>query len=166
MNTAPQKNSKVSPKKEVGVMDVMKKDRGMNSGERLNSVQVIQKFFQNQGAKKEDFEMFVKKLYVFLKEPGKKLLQVNNSVFLLTLVSPGVVEVNVLTIDPPNVFGQSLQGMVKALKNQGVKKIYGYSNTTQYLDVMKQTGIPFKTNQSEKVMNGTAVPVLTFEADI
>lgn len=138
----------------------------MDETQKLNSVEVIHQAMKSQIEAGLDFEHFLKQLATLLKKPNHKLIQLNNTVFLLHKVSNSTCDVKILTIDNPQTIIESFKALMDVLKKSGIKKIRGYSESQGFVDMANQSGIPFKLGHSRKMINGKETPVFTFEAEI
>lgn len=115
---------------------------------------------------KVDMDTFLKKLAGWTQKQNNKLLQIGNTVFLLTLVNPQTCQVSYLNADTEPNLVENVKGMVKALKNEGLKKMTAYANDQKYVQVVQKTGLPFKIQQGQGMSATGAVPAYTFELDL
>ena len=132
----------------------------------MNSLEIVKKAAYNQMGPQADIDTFLRKLAGWTKKQNNKILQVGNTVFLLTLVNPQACQVSILNADSePNLI-ENIKGAVKALKNEGLKKMTGYANDQKYVQMAQKTGLPFKIQQGQGMAQGGAVPAYTFELDL
>lgn len=124
---------------------------------------IIKQSVQREGV--TDFEDYLKKLGVVMRDPKNKLVMFGNTVFFLKLKPPATVEMHTFSIDQPMQLVEAFKGVAKLLKNQGIKKALTYADSPAYVKLAKQTGLPVKIGQGAKVIKGVAKPVYTFEMD-
>ena len=132
----------------------------------MNSLEIVKKSVYEQMGTKADINTFLKKLASWTKKQNNKILQVGNTVFLLTLVNPQTCQVSILNADNEFNLIENIKGAVKALRNEGLKKITGYANDKKYLQLAQKTGLPFKVQQGQGMAQDGAVPAYTFELDL
>ncbi len=102
----------------------------------------------------------------YTKTTPSKLVQVGNSVFLLTVTGPGTAEVHIFSKEPPSVWPARGKVLVNIARSLGVKKLTSYATHPGVQKLMASSGLPVKTGQSQKVIGNQARPVYTFELDL
>jgi hypothetical protein len=113
-----------------------------------------------------DSQKILKKLAVMLQNKQKyRLVQIGNTVFFLTQQEPGVVESHIFTQDSPAKIGEAYKKIVAALKKEGMKKGYTYSDNPGFRRVAEMTGLPIKITQTTKQIGNTMKPVYMYEMD-
>lgn len=132
----------------------------------MNSLEIVKKAIYEQMGPKVDMDTFLKKLAGWTQKQNNKLLQIGNTVFLLTLVNPQTCQVSYLNADTEPNLVENVKGMVKALKNEGLKKMTAYAGDPKYVQVVQKTGLPFKIQQGQGMSATGAVPAYTFELDL
>lgn len=132
----------------------------------MNSLEIIKQAFYNQAGYKADVDTFLQKLAGWTQTEGNKILQVGNTVFLLTLINPETCQVSILNADTEENLVENIQGAVNALKNEGLSKLVGYADTPQYVQIAKKTGFPFKISQGQGMSQNGMTPAYIFELDL
>jgi hypothetical protein len=132
----------------------------------MDVLQIIQASMGNQLPAGMNMDTFMRKLATKLKDGKTKLVQLGNSVFLVSLIGDGVVEFHTFSAEQPQSLLKNYLGLAKVLKNQGIKKATTYSDRPEFVDLAKKSGLPVKIAQSQKMMDGQMKPVYTFELDL
>ena len=151
---------------DVGVLDAIKKTRGEDESKTMNALQVVQTSMANQLPPGVTMDTFLRKLATALQNPNNKLVQIGNSVFMVTLVGDGVVQFHTFSAEQPQKLLKNYLGLAKLLKKQGIKKATTYSDRPEFVDLAKKSGLPVKVGQSQKMMGSEMKPVYTFELDL
>jgi len=140
-----------------------KKNEISGQGAELDSVSIIRKDAIKQGLNPDEILVKVNKLK---QNPRVELVQFGNTVFLLQLVAPFTVEVHIFTSD--NMMGvlQNYQKLADALKAQGIKKGYTYSDEPMFKKIVERSGMPVKITQTQKQIKGQMKPVYMYEMDL
>ena len=132
----------------------------------MNSLEIVKQAAHTQMGANADMDTFLKKLVGWTKKANNKLVQIGNTVFLVTLINPQTCQVSILNADSePNLIN-NIKGIAKTLKSQGIKKMTGYANDKKYLDLAKKTQLPFKIKQGQGMAQDSAVPAYVFELDL
>jgi hypothetical protein len=153
----------VAAKKEqpFDARNAIKQEQGESA--KKTPEQIIRNDIAKQGG---DVEKMLKKLTVMLQDKAKvKLVQFGNTVFLVRQVEPGVVESHIFTEDSPARIGDNYKKLVMALKKEGMKKGYTYSDNPGFRRVAEMTGLPIKITQTTKQVGGQMKPVYLYEMD-
>jgi len=151
---------------DMEMMDTVRQAQGQGPAGQMNSLQIIKKAIEPQLASGLDWDDFQRRLVGWIRTRNNKLLQIGNTVFLLTFLSPEVCQFSILNADSEANLLQNISGLSKALKNHNFKKMIAYANEPKYVELAKKTKLPVKIGQSQKVVNGEAIPVYTFEMDV
>lgn len=121
-------------------------------------------------AKKEnpglDQNKFVAQLAKLLKNPANKLLQVGNSVFLLFIKKPGVIEFHTFSTASPQQLVQEAHQAIDAVKKAGAKHLYTFTNDPRLVKLVQSTGLPWKVSQSQQVIGNHASPAYRLDLDL
>jgi hypothetical protein len=107
-------------------------------------------------------QQLIGSLGLLLQQPGNKLIQFGNSVFLVMVKAPGEVEVHTFSAETPENLIQNYIKGAAYLKKIGVKKITTYSDNPAFQKVAKSTGLPVKINQTVKQQGGEMKPVYEY----
>lgn len=121
-------------------------------------------------AKKEnpglDQKKFVAQLAKLLKNPANKLLQVGNSVFLLFIKKPGVIEFHTFSTASPQELVQDAHQAIGAVKKAGAKHLYTFTSDPRLVKLVQSTGLPWKVSQSQQVIGNHASPAYRLDLDL
>lgn len=165
MLPTPPKNPNIAPQQNQGdaaVMDAIKKEQG-ESGEQKAADIILRDAALAEGADPEDFFF---RLASMVKNAGAKLVQINNSVFLVIPKQQGVVETHIATQESPKGIARAYSGLAKTLKNQGVQRAYTYSDNPAFQSVAKLTGLNVKISQDAKYIGGKMNPSYVYELEL
>ena len=165
MLPTPPKNPNIAPQQNqdnAAVMDAIKKEQG-ESGEQKTADIILRDAALAEGADPEDFFF---RLASMVKNAGAKLVQINNSVFLVIPKQQGVVETHIATQESPKGIARAYAGLAKTLKNQGVQKAYTYSDNPAFQSVAKLTGLNVKISQDAKYIGGQMKPSYIYELEL
>jgi hypothetical protein len=165
MLPTPPKNPNIAPQQNqdnAAVMDAIKKEQG-ESGEQKAADIILRDAALAEGADPEEFFF---KLASMVKNAGAKLVQINNSVFLVIPKQQGVVETHIATQESPKGIARAYSGLAKTLKNQGVQKAYTYSDNPAFQSVAKLTGLNVKISQDAKYIGGQMKPSYIYELEL
>lgn len=165
MLPTPPKNPNIAPQQNqdnAAVMDVIKKEQG-ESGEQKAADIILRDAALAEGADPEEFFF---KLASMVKNAGAKLVQINNSVFLVIPKQQGVVETHIATQESPKGMARAYAGLAKTLKNQGIQKAYTYSDNPAFQSIAKLTGLDVKISQDAKYIGGQMKPSYVYELEL
>ena len=165
MLPTPPKNPNIAPQQNQGdaaVMDAIKKEQG-ESGEQKAADIILRDAALAEGADPEDFFF---RLASMVKNAGAKLVQINNSVFLVIPKQQGVVETHIATQESPKGIARAYSGLAKTLKNQGEQRAYTYSDNPAFQSVAKLTGLNVKISQDAKYIGGKMNPSYVYELEL
>ena len=150
-----------------GPTNAIKQQRGMGpAAPDMTPTEILKQYFDNTNTKEPDFQTFLTKLLTLLKNEKNRLVKVGNTVFLLTDIGNGSVEMHTATSENPEVAIKSFHGLVKLLKSQGMKKIITYADRPAYIEIAKKTGLPWKTSQTTRVTGDQAKPSYSLELEL
>lgn len=68
------------------------------------------------------------------------MLRENDSVFIADAVEPGVYGVNTFSIDPPEIFNESVANVVNQFKKSNIKEIRGQGSDSQMVQALEAIG--------------------------
>ena len=83
-----------------------------------------------------------------LESPSNKLVHLGNTLFLVMVKEPGVVEIHTMSEETPQGLARNFVNLSNYLKNIGVKKWYSYSEDTRFKKIAEMTKLPLKIEQS------------------
>ena len=150
-----------------GPTNAIKQQRGMGpAAPDMTPTEILKQYFDNTNTKEPDFQTFLTKLLTLLKNEKNRLVKVGNTVFLLTDIGNGSVEMHTATSENPDAAIKSFHGLVKLLKSQGMKKIITYADRPAYIEIAKKTGLPWKTSQTTRVTGDQAKPSYSLELEL
>lgn len=167
MAATPEKKPLVAQPVKPDVMGALRSQAGGGPMNKMNSVQIIKEAIRGKLPAGMNEDKFLSGLAQMLKDPNRKLVQMDNVVFLLQRTGPTDVEFHAYIADPNmrNVV-RSVQGLAKLLRREGIKKATTYGDGPQWAKIAEMTGIPVKTSQVMQNIGGQMKPVYKFEADL
>lgn len=101
-----------------------------------------------------------------LQNPRNKLLQVKNTVFLIMVKSPGVIEFHTFTTAGPKELVDDAKKAIETVKQSGAKKLISFSPDARFNKLIQATGYPWKITQSQATIGGKAMPAYRYELDL
>lgn len=121
-------------------------------------------------AKKEnpglDEKKFTAQLGKLLKNPANKLLQVGQSVFLMFIKQPGVIEFHTFSTGTPQQLKQDALAAVQTVKRAGAKHLYTFTSDPRLVKLVQSTGLPWRVSQSQQVVGSHASPAYRLDLDL
>jgi len=153
-------------KADIDIMGAIRKERGEASEKRKSAVDLIWESVASQMPPGVDREKFVIALAQQIKAGPHKLLQVGNTVFLMTAVGPGTIEFVTFTREPLAALVQRYRTAADIVRKMGVKKVRAWSADAGMQRIVKSVGLPVTFGQGEKMLYGKMVPVFTFEINL
>lgn len=145
----------------------MKTDQSKTPGATPTEVQqiidVMFKYFKKETGSEEKANQYINGVAdLITKNPSAKLIQLGNTVFLVLVNSPGVVEVHTMAADEQSAtLAKNFVTLTNILKNMGTKQAYTYSDDSRFAAVAKRTRLPFETSKIKK--DGKEYTVYTVE---
>lgn len=120
-------------------------------GQDRRLLSVLNKYFlrETNGNQREADEMMAK-LATILQEPGAKLVNINNIVFLILVRGKGAVEVHTMAVNliPANMV-EGFKKLAQYLKSIGVTMAYTYTEDRRFARIARQTRLPIKEFKEE-----------------
>lgn len=108
-----------------------------------------------------DTEQLLNNIALAIKSQQSVLLQKNDSVLLVTMISGSDAEVNLYTQDSPIVLSRSLKYFLEVLKNSPLRAIYGDSDDINFVNLLSKVGSKFqKKVQKSDLPNYTWMALL------
>lgn len=96
----------------------------------------------------EEANQFILGLAQVVQEDGAKLVHFGNTLFLILVRAPGVVEVHTMAVSEDSVtLAKHFNLCAQYLKNIGVKVAFAYAEDPKFAVVAKRTKLPFKTKE-------------------
>lgn len=121
-------------------------------------------------AKKEnpalDQKKFTAQLAKILKNPANKLLQVRNTVFLMFIKQPGVIEFHTFSTSSPQELLQDAKGAIEVVKRAGAKHLYTFTTDPKLVKLVQSTGLPWQVSQSQQSVGKNAFPAYRLDLDL
>ena len=150
-----------------GTLDTIKKQKGMKTaGPAKSTTDIIRATFEQENPGDDTFETFLQKLLGFLRDPGNKLIRIEDTVFLTSRQPDGSVEIHISSNESPDAIAKNLQNGAKLLKSVGVNKVTGYSFNPIIQKIIERSGLPVQVSQITKVVGDEAVPAYHFELEL
>jgi hypothetical protein len=165
MALPPEKTPIVAPRQKPIDDDVMSLVRGEKIVQDApkDTLGIIGEVARQSGQNPDKFQ---RQLLSYIQQTGAKLLQIGNSVFLLTPVEPGVVESHILTVGGAKEMAQSYVNLAKQLKGMGVSVLRTYTDNPAHTAVAKMTKLPITTRQESRMVGNEMKPVYVFELEL
>lgn len=113
-------------------------------------VQIMRRSFTKEtGSEQRADELIQGIVNMVQQKPGAVfLVHIDNTVFLLLLNSPGVIEVHTMAADnDSHAMAKAFVKLSDYLRNLGVKRAYSYSNDPRFAAVAKRTRLPITTQK-------------------
>lgn len=112
--------------------------------------EIIYGYFQKEFGSAQKANVMMQKLAGLLQDPGVKLVQFGNTVFLVILVEPQVAEIHTMSLDEQSsTLASHFVELANFLKNIGVREAYTYSDDPRFAAVAKRTRLPIETEQMQ-----------------
>jgi hypothetical protein len=84
-----------------------------------------------------------------VQKEGARLIQMGNTVLMITPKGPGVIELHTSSIDSPEeIVKQWRTFLTKTAKSMGIKKVLSYSNNPAITRLVQKVGLPIKISQT------------------
>lgn len=112
-----------------------------------NAVEIIQQSMAQQGFDAQTIDQALSGVAAIVQGPGAKLVNINNSVFLVLVRGPGEVEVHTFSSETPQALARNYVELAKYLKNIGVKIAKTFSDDPRFQQIAKMTRLPVKINE-------------------
>lgn len=132
-------------------------------GQERRLLSVINKYFLREtGGDQKQADEMMRKLATIVQEPGAKLVNFDNVVFLVLVRGKGAVEVHTMAIDliPSNMVG-AFKKLAEYLKSIGVKLAYTYTEDRRFARIARQTKLPIQELKEE--IDGKTMYIYTVE---
>lgn len=109
------------------------------------AIKILTDYFKSEGQSDEQVAQSVNNIAAMVQEPGAKLVQYRNVVFMVLVRGEGVVEFHTAGNEPnPRDFVRDLIDLADYLKSIGVKTMYSYASDPKYKTFTKMTKLPWK----------------------
>lgn len=102
----------------------------------------------------------------FLKSGPNKLIQIGNTVFMLEGKGPGVAELSVFSIEPPNVLPQRIKAGANTARQMGYRRIVAFIDSPALLNMLPQLQMKMQVSQGAKQIGGEMVPMTRVDVDL
>jgi hypothetical protein len=115
-------------------------------GQERRLLSVLNKYFLREtGGDQQEADVMMKKLATVVQDPGAKLINIDNIVFLILVRGKGAVEVHTMAADliPANMV-KGFKKLAEYLKEIGVKLAYTYTEDRRFARIARQTRLPYK----------------------
>ena len=110
-------------------------------------------FSKEVGGDKQKTNQMLASLATMVKEPGVKLVHLNDILFLIIVRGSAMVEVHTMSSDiTPSDLDKGFQQLPSYLKNIGVKVAYSYSDDRRFARIARQTKLPIR--EVEETVDG------------
>jgi hypothetical protein len=132
-------------------------------GQERRLLSTVNKYFLREtGGNQREADEMMGKLATVLQEPGAKLVDINNIVFLILVRGKGAVEVHTMAADliPANMVA-GFKKLAEYLKSIGVTLAYTYTEDRRFARIARQTRLPIKELKEE--MDGKTIYIYVVE---
>ena len=131
-----------------------------------NTVQTIRESLLRSGNSEEDVNKIMQGVAFAVQDPRTKLVNLGNTVFMVTVTRPGEVEVHTFSNESPQGLVNNFVNLTKYLKNIGVKKASTYSDDGRFRKIAEMTKLPVKISQTTKMVGNQMKPVYKYEMEM
>lgn len=104
----------------------------------MTAIDIITADAQKSGM---DVEELLNNIALAIQSQQSVLLQKNDSVLLVTMISGSDAEVNLYTQDSPIILSRSLKYFVDTLKQSPLRAIYGDSDDVNFVNLLSKVGL-------------------------
>lgn len=109
------------------------------------TIKILTNYFKSEGQSDEQVAQSINNIAAMVQEPGAKLVQYRNVVFMVLVRGEGVVEFHTAGNEPnPRDFVRDLVDLADYLKGVGVKTMYSYASDPKYKTFTQMTKLPWK----------------------
>ena len=120
----------------------------VDSAEAQEVTDIITKYFKKTTGSDMQARVMTEKVATLVQQPAAKLIHLGNTVFLVLVKEPGVVEIHTMAVDEDSAkLAKNFVKLSSILKNMGVEKAYTYTNDPKLAVVARRTRLPFKTSK-------------------
>jgi hypothetical protein len=133
---------------------------------QMNSLQILEQAGYPPFADEMDFDTFLRKFYGWITQPNNKLIQIENTLFMVTIINKDVCEIKIITADDEKDTIENFVAITKTLRRQGFKKMIGFADDKKYVDLAKKTGLKFNIQPQTKMVDGQPMQGYSFELDL
>ena len=135
-------------------MDKMNPDQdyAVSADEMEQVVGIMRRYFIKETGSEEEADRMIGGIVnmVQQKKGAVFLVHIDNTVFLLLVNGPGVIEVHTMAADSDSsAMARAFVKLSDYLKNLGVKKAYSYSNDPRFAAVARRTRLPIRTEKMQ-----------------
>jgi hypothetical protein len=139
---------------------------GQEATKPRTSTDIIRDSLRHELPPGSDVESYLKVVGMLVQRKAVQLLQLGNTVFMLTPKGPGAVEFHTFTTENPQNLVARYKSAINSLKQMGIKKAYSYASSPAFVRIAQSTGVPVKVSQTTKDVGGKMMPVYQFEVDL
>ena len=150
--------------------DVMGALRQKKTGKKAENVKLTMPQIIEADMKRQDPNIDINKvmngLSHLVKTKGAKFIQIGNTVFMITPLKGGEVELHTMTVEPMDTVIQRWKSIPNTLKEMGFKHLVSYGLTPGINRVVQRTGLPVKISQSQMMQGNKMVPAYRYDLDL
>jgi hypothetical protein len=132
----------------------------------MGPVEIIRQSAGKEMPPGSDVEKVIQQVAALVKKKAIQLLQIGQTVLLLKPLPDGAVEFHTFTVEPPQELVQRYKAGSNSLKQMGFKKAISYADSPAFAKIAQGTGLPVKTSQVTRMVNGQMKPFYKFELDL
>ena len=152
-------------KADMNVIGAMRTERGEGKEPQRKLIDIIWETVA-PSSPGLDKNRFIVALQKYMKSGPHKLLQVGNTVFLMTAIAPGTIEFVTFSKEPLQALVQRYKTAADIVRKMGVRKVFAYAKEPGMQRIAQNIGMPVKIGQGQRMAGNQMVPVYTFEIDL
>ena len=108
----------------------------------------------------------LKQVALLVQQKKITLLQIHNTVFLITPQPGGVAEFHTFTIEDPQKLVDRYKAGANSLKQMGFKKAVSYAQSPAFVKIAQSSGLPVRISKEQHRIGNVARPSYKFEMDL
>lgn len=124
--------------------DVMQAMRKQKVAEDVPMLDILKNDVENTGG---DFDEVYSILKAGIESGQMRIMRSGNTLFVYTIMQPGVAEVHLSTLDTPNRLVTAVQDFYKAMKVAGFKTLVSVTDNSQIARVLNAAQVPVQVQQ-------------------
>ena len=77
------------------------------------------------------------------------LIQSGDSVLVVKMISKGIAELHLFTVEPIRTLIESIKEFISQIKQSGIKTVYGNADNEMILKILESAGVPVMESDRE-----------------
>jgi len=123
------------------VMQAMKKQK---VAEDIPMLDILRQDVEQTGG---DFDSVYETLSEGIESGKMRIMRSGNTLFIYTILQPGIAEVHLSTMDEPNKLVKSVKDFYQAMKVANFKTLVSTTDNSQIARVLNAAGLPLRVQQ-------------------